>query len=86
MKNLAVAFAALALAACAGAPTPAAGPAVTPPAPVMSSQAPPSPNRLTVATSAPRPIVAPRIRVGLLSDQPSVTFPRTTDGYYLAGD
>lgn len=31
----------------------------------------------------PRAIVEPKIRVGLLSDQATVTFPRTSDGYSL---
>ncbi|HUP60557.1 MAG TPA: SpoIID/LytB domain-containing protein [Thermoanaerobaculia bacterium] len=31
----------------------------------------------------PRTIADPKIRVGLVSDQSTVTFPRTTDGYYL---
>src|SRR5687767_13581845 len=42
-----------------------------------------SPNALTAVASMPRTIVEPKIRVGLLSDQPSVTFPRTSDGYYI---
>jgi stage II sporulation protein D len=41
---------------------------------------------LTPVASMPRTIAEPRIRVGLLSDQSSVTFPRTTDGYYLVTD
>ena len=53
--------------------------AVTPAATVVSS----SPNRLTAATASPSAIAEPRIRVGLLSDQPTVSFPRTADGYYL---
>ena len=32
----------------------------------------------------PRAIAEPKIRVGLLSDQATVAFPRTADGYYLA--
>jgi stage II sporulation protein D len=36
--------------------------------------------------SLPRTIAAPRIRVGLLSDQSTVVFPRTADGYYLVTD
>jgi stage II sporulation protein D len=34
----------------------------------------------------PRSIATPSIRVGLLVDQPEVTFPRTADGYYLVTD
>ncbi|HYM60093.1 MAG TPA: SpoIID/LytB domain-containing protein [Thermoanaerobaculia bacterium] len=33
-----------------------------------------------------RSIVPPRIRVGLLSDQTSINFPRVEGGYYLAGE
>ncbi len=36
--------------------------------------------------SLPRTIAEPRIRVGLMSDQSTVSFPRTTDGYYLVTD
>jgi len=31
----------------------------------------------------PRTLAEPKIRVGLLSDQATVTFPRTADGYYI---
>jgi stage II sporulation protein D len=41
---------------------------------------------MTPVASLPRSIAAPRIRVGLLSDQSTVTFPRTADGYYLVSD
>ena len=34
----------------------------------------------------PRTIAPPSIRVGLLIDQPEVTFPRTSGGYYLVTD
>jgi stage II sporulation protein D len=34
----------------------------------------------------PRTIAEPRIRVGLMSDQSTVSFPRTADGYYLITD
>ncbi|HYI07907.1 MAG TPA: SpoIID/LytB domain-containing protein [Thermoanaerobaculia bacterium] len=47
------------------------------PAPVRST------NAMTPAASLPRTIAEPRIRVGLLSDQSTVTFPRTADGYYV---
>ena len=47
---------------------------------------PRSENALTPVASVPRTIAEPRIRVGLLSDQSTVTFPRTTDGYYLVSD
>ena len=42
-----------------------------------------SANALTPVASLPRTIAEPKIRVGLLSDQATVTFPRTTDGYYV---
>lgn len=40
-------------------------------------------NRLTPVTALPKSIVEPRIRVGLLSDQTQVTFPRIAGGYYI---
>ena len=68
-------------AACASTP-----PATTP----SSSEHPASraattrpPNALTPVASGPRAIAEPRIRVGLLSDQSTVSFPRTADGYYI---
>jgi len=67
-------FFALLLAACTQAPPPK----VAPP--------PPQPNALTKAVSVSRTIAEPRIRVGLLSNQGSVTFPRVDGGYYLIGD
>ena len=45
-----------------------------------------SPNALTPVASMPRTIAEPKIRVGLLSDQPAVTFPRTASGYYVVTD
>jgi stage II sporulation protein D len=82
MKNLAVASAVLLFAGCAGAPVPMAGPQTRPATqPVLTISS--SPNRLTPVTASPRAIADPRIRVGLLSDQPTVSFPRTADGYYL---
>lgn len=60
-----------------------------PPAPAPADRPEPRPaesrptNAMTPVASLPRSIAEPRIRVGLLSDQPSVTFPRTEDGYYL---
>lgn len=44
---------------------------------------PGSPNALTMVSAAAKSIIEPRIRVGLLSDQTSVTFPRVTGGYYV---
>src|SRR5205823_6677400 len=62
------------------------------PAPVVTPQPQPqpaqpsrSPNALAPATAA-RAIQEPRIKVGLLSDQHSVAFPRIDGGYYLIDD
>jgi len=70
-------------AACASAP-PAATPSSSTPAPQAATPRPT--NALTPVASGPRTIAEPRIRVGLLSDQSTVTFPRTADGYYLVTD
>ncbi|HVS33588.1 MAG TPA: SpoIID/LytB domain-containing protein [Thermoanaerobaculia bacterium] len=78
MKNFVVSFALLA-AACAQAPPPQ----TTPP----PQAEPPRPaNRMTPLSSVPRAIAEPRIRVGMLSDQATVSFPRVADGYYLVSD
>jgi stage II sporulation protein D len=73
-----------ALAACSTTPPQRPTPTPQPP------QAQPVPQRstsaLTPVGSMPRTIVEPKIRVGLLVDQPRVTFPRTADGYYLVTD
>src|SRR6266550_563327 len=71
-----VAVVVLLLAACAKPPAPK----VVPPTPVRPS------NALTPIASVAKAIVEPRIRVGLLSDQTSVTFPRNEGGYYLITD
>jgi len=83
MKRIAVAFSLLFFAACASAPTPQ--PAVTttvapPPAPVRSA------NALTTVASVAKTIAEPRIRVGLVNDQTTVTFPRLAGGYYVITD
>jgi hypothetical protein len=69
-----------AVTACTSAPRPQPAPPSTPVAPAQSQ------NRLTPLTSVDRAIVEPRIRVGLLSDQSTVAFPRITDGYYVITD
>jgi stage II sporulation protein D len=71
-------FVLLLVAACAPQPAPVATPQPT---------APPSrsPNALAPVASA-RAIAEPRIRVGMLSDQHSVTFPRIDGGYFLVDD
>jgi Sporulation related domain. len=79
MKNIVAAIALCLLASCASAPAPVKGPVRTP----STAPAPSSPNSFTNVPTVARTIVEPRIRVGLLSDQTSVTFPRVEGGYYL---
>ena len=81
MRRLSPVLTLLVFAACATAPTQT--PTATAPTPQAQAQPARSPNALTAATAGPRAIADPKIRVGLLSDQPSVTFPRSADGYYL---
>ncbi|HUP49633.1 MAG TPA: SpoIID/LytB domain-containing protein [Thermoanaerobaculia bacterium] len=71
-------LATLLTAACAQAPPPRT-------APLPEESARPS-TALTPLGSVPRTILQPSIRVGLLSDQQSVTFPRIAGGYYLIGE
>ncbi len=63
------------LAACAAPPPPP--PKVAPPQ---------AANGLTPVASVAKTIAEPRIRVGMLSDQTTVTFPRVDGGYYLLTD
>ncbi|HVG24484.1 MAG TPA: SpoIID/LytB domain-containing protein [Thermoanaerobaculia bacterium] len=76
----------LVLSACSGTmpQAPSTAPDATPratPAPQRSA------NALTPVASVPRTIAPPAIRVGLLVDQPEVTFPRVTGGgYYIVTD
>lgn len=80
-------FALVFLSACATAPSaPPSGSAPAPASAPQTAQAPRSPNALTPVASIDRQIVQPSIRVGLLSDQPSVTFPRIAGGYYVVSD
>src|SRR6266566_2629682 len=59
----------------------------TPPAPKVTPTPPARPsNALTPAASIAKTIAEPRIRVGLLSDQAAVTFPRIEGGYYVITD
>jgi stage II sporulation protein D len=91
MKCTAVALSLLIFAACASAPPP---PPALPPvaAPIIAPTATPpppptrSPNGITPVANVAKTIAAPQIRVGLLSDQATVTFPRLAGGYYLVSD
>ena len=81
MKRSFAAVAVVLAAACSNAPPPASAPAAQPqPAPARS------PNALTPAANVTRTIAAPKIRVGMASDQTTVTFPRVDGGYYLITD
>jgi stage II sporulation protein D len=84
MRRFALTLTLSLLAACASTtPRPIPTPTPTPsPQPAPSR----SPNALTPVASLPRTIAEPRIRVGLMSDQSTVSFPRTADGYYLVTD
>jgi stage II sporulation protein D len=84
MKRLLVLSSVLLLAACSGGPAPN----TTPATPQTQTAAPvaQSPNRLTPMASIAKSVADPRIRVGLLSDQTTVTFPRIAGGYYLVSD
>ncbi|MEO8379020.1 MAG: SpoIID/LytB domain-containing protein [Acidobacteriota bacterium] len=89
MRRSALLTALVFLSACAATtPSPAPAPvsAPTPGATSPAAQQQRSPYALTPVNSAPRTIAEPRIRVGLLIDQPRVTFPRTADGYLLVTD
>ncbi|HET7712815.1 MAG TPA: SpoIID/LytB domain-containing protein, partial [Thermoanaerobaculia bacterium] len=56
------------------------------PAPVEAEAVQLPSNRMTAVASVPKSIAEPRIRVGLLSDQSSMTFPRVEGGYYIHSD
>ncbi|MCU1349278.1 MAG: Amidase enhancer [Acidobacteria bacterium] len=92
MNRLSLVSSVLLLAACAGGPAPSSNPSTPPPVTATTTAtAAPAPvaqstNRLTPLATIPKEIAEPRIRVGLLSDQPAVTFPRIAGGYYLVGD
>lgn len=90
MRRLILIGTVLLVSACATTTTPPAG---TPPP--TGAQQPPadataaprrSPNALTPVGAMPVAIAEPKIRVGLLIDQPEVAFPRTAGGYYLVTD
>jgi len=82
MKRLAVLV--CLLAACTTAPPPASQHPNVP----TSQPAPPrrSPNAFNPVASVAKTIVEPRIKVGMLSDQTTVSFPRVAGGYYLIAD
>lgn len=82
MKNLFAALLVIVAASCATQPVGA------PPAPntAPANQPSASPNRLTPLAAAPRSIATPSIRVGLVSDQNRVDFPRTREGYLIVTD
>jgi stage II sporulation protein D len=75
-----ISLAVLFMAALAGCTATTPKPIPTPPPAIP---APPPANRMTPLATAPRTIAEPKIRVGMVSDQTTVTFPRTTDGYLI---
>src|SRR3954470_16525560 len=83
MKRTAVALSLLFIAACASAP-PAQPPATTSVAPPPATAR--SANALTTVSSVAKTITEPRIRVGLVNDQTTVTLPRLAGGYYIVTD
>jgi stage II sporulation protein D len=87
MKNFVVS-ALIVAAGCSQAPPPAATPASQTRTQPQTQQAPQTQpaNRLSALATIPRSISDPRIRVGMLSDQPRVAFPRVADGYYVISD
>jgi stage II sporulation protein D len=85
MRRFALPLVLLWLAGCA-ATTPPTQPSKPSSTPAAQTAAPRAANALTPVASLPRTIAEPRIRVGLMSDQSTVSFPRTTDGYYLVTD
>jgi stage II sporulation protein D len=72
----------LVFAACASAPPQAPQTTTAQPQPQAMAH---SPNALTPVSNA-KTIAEPRIRVGMLTDQASVTFPRIDGGYFLVSD
>jgi stage II sporulation protein D len=75
------------LSACAtSTPPPRSSSAPAPVLPAATAAPARTANALTPIAAPPRSIVEPKIRVGLLSDQPSIVFPRTSDGYVIVTD
>jgi len=90
MKRTAVALSLLVFAACASAPTapPSRPPVVTPSVTPVAPPPPParSANAMTPVATVAKAIAEPRIRVGIVNDQATVTFPRVAGGYYIVSD
>ena len=90
MKRTAVALSLLVFAACASAPTapPSRPPVVTPAVTPVAPPPPParSANAMTPVATVAKAIAEPRIRVGIVNDQATVTFPRVAGGYYIVSD
>src|SRR3954469_17532756 len=86
MKRTAVVVSLFVFAACASVP-PAAPPS-RPPVGVPVTTPPParSQNAMTPVASVAKVIAEPRIRVGIVSDQATVIFPRVAGGYYIVSD
>lgn len=80
MRHLLLILVSVALSACTATMPSTQDRPVTPKPPSATER---SANAWTPAGSMPRTIAEPSIRVGLLIDQPKVTFPRTAGGYYL---
>ena len=78
----------LAVALLAACSSPAPPPKVAPQPQAQPQPQPPaaSANALTPIASVSKSIAEPKIRVGMLSDQTSVTFPRIDGGYYVIAD
>jgi stage II sporulation protein D len=88
MKRTAVALSLLLFAACATAPPvrpPAAVAPATPVAPLPPVDTRPA-NALRWVSVVAKTIAEPRIRVGIVNDQTTVTFPRLSGGYYIVTD
>ncbi|HEX6099136.1 MAG TPA: SpoIID/LytB domain-containing protein [Thermoanaerobaculia bacterium] len=90
MRRIATVLSLFVFLACTSATTPTQpqpSPSPSPsPSPTQTPAPQRSPNALTPVASVPVTIAEPKIRVGLLIDQPEVTFPRTAGGYYVVTD
>jgi stage II sporulation protein D len=82
MKRVVLFFGVFAFACSTATPPRAAapqGPNVAPPPPAAIRPS----NAMTPIASVPKSVADPRIRVGMLSDQQTVAFPRVEGGYYI---